>query len=44
MQDLSVVTVNVRGINSYAKRNKIFAWLADCKFDVIFFTGNPFQE
>ena len=36
MNDLNVITVNVRGINSYQKRNKLFSWFAESKFDIIF--------
>ena len=43
MNDLNVITVNVRGINSYQKRNKLFAWFTESKFDIIFLQETHFK-
>ena len=41
---LEVLSVNVRGLNTYEKRVKVFDWLCDIKTDIIFLQETHFIE
>ena len=41
MMNLKCVSLNIRGINKAIKRRKLFRWLHNGKYDVIFFYKKP---
>ena len=44
MNNLSVLSVNVRGLNSYEKRNKLFTWLEEHKIEITLLQETQFIE
>lgn len=44
MHNLNIISVNVRGLNSYEKRNKFYIWLEQNRFDVVLLQETHFIE
>ena len=44
MNNLSVLSVNVRGLNSHEKRNKLFTWLEENKIEITLLQETHFIE
>ena len=44
MDKLDVISVNVRGLNTFEKRVKIFDWLCDIKADIVFLKETHFIQ
>ena len=44
MDKLDILSVNVRGLNTTEKRNKIYDWLCDIKTDIVFLQETHFIE
>ena len=44
MNNLSVLSVNVRGLNSYEKRNKLFTWPEEHKKEITLLQETQFIE
>ncbi len=44
MANLNVITLNVRGLNSCVKKHKIYSWLSENSFDVIFLQETHFKK
>ena len=44
MDKLDIVSVNVRGLNTIEKRNKIYDWLCDIRTDIVFLQETHFIE
>lgn len=44
MENLQLLSVNVRGLNTDEKRKKCYAWLNELKTDIIFLQETHFIE
>lgn len=44
MNELNILSVNVRGLNSSEKRYKIYTWIKEKKEDVAFLQKNLFKS
>lgn len=44
MQNVNITSVNVRGLNTYEKRNKFFTWVNQSKIDVLLLQETHFIE
>lgn len=44
MQNVNITSVNVRGLNTYEKRNKFFTWVNQSKIDVLLLQETHFLE
>ena len=44
MDDLKIISVNVRGLNTYEKRIKVYDWLNDSQIDIAFLQETHYVE
>ena len=44
MNELKIISVNVRGLNTYEKRVKIYDWLSDSKKDIAILQETHYVE
>ena len=44
MNELKIISVNVRGLNTYEKRVKIYDWLSDSKLDIAILQETHYVE
>lgn len=44
MHNLNFISVNVRELNSYEKRNRLYVWLEQNRFDVVLLQKTHFID